>query len=73
MDRDQTGFKHSLFLVQAEYLEMPGLQLTKPQVGRLWSLDADVADVLLNVLVSARFLRRTRHGAYKLAGAVRSH
>jgi len=73
MDPDRTGFKHSLFLVQAEYLEMPGLRLTKPQVRRLWSLDADAADALLDVLVSARFLRRTRQGAYKLAGTVRSH
>jgi hypothetical protein len=73
MDSDQTAFKHSLFLVQAEYLEMPGLKLTKRQVRRLWSLDADVADRLLNVLVSARFLHRTGRGSYKLAGTVRSH
>src|SRR4029079_17659823 len=29
-----------LTLVQAEYREIPGLRLTKPQVQRLWNLDA---------------------------------
>ena len=73
MTAKQSPVTDWLYLVQAEYLEMPGLKLTKRQVRRLWSLDADVADRLLNVLVSARFLHRTGRGSYKLAGTVRSH
>ena len=53
-----------LALVQAEYLEIPGLRLTKPQVQRLWNLDAATTDALLEALESAKFLRRTQGDAY---------
>jgi len=51
-------------LIRAEYLEIPNLHLTKPQVRRLWHLDAVVCDELLDILVSGGFLRRTEAGAY---------
>jgi hypothetical protein len=51
-------------LIRGEYLEIPNLHLTKPQVRRLWHLDAVVCDELLDILVSGRFLRRTEAGAY---------
>ena len=38
-------------LIQAEYHEMPGLQLTKLQVRRLWGLDSRTCDVVLATLV----------------------
>jgi hypothetical protein len=50
--------------VRAEYLEMPGLCLTKVQAQRLWSLDGPTCDTLLAALTEARFLRRTDRGAY---------
>ncbi len=53
-----------LHLIRAEYLEMPGLHLTCRQAQRLWNLDADTCDALLNALVRAGFLRRTVQGAY---------
>ena len=53
-----------LQLIRAEYLEMPGLHLTKPQVQRLWSLDPLTCDALLDTLVEARFLRCTRADGY---------
>jgi hypothetical protein len=53
-----------LHLIRAEYLEIPGLHLTKPQVQRLWGLDTMTCDALLKALVDARFLRRTHAGAY---------
>ena len=53
-----------LGLIRAEYEEIPGLHLTKPQVQRLWGLDPSTSDALLGVLVDARFLRVTRTGAY---------
>jgi hypothetical protein len=53
-----------LDLIRSEYLEMPGLHLTKSQVQRLWGLDTPTCEALLDVLVELRFLRRTRAGAY---------
>jgi hypothetical protein len=60
-----------LELIQAEYLEIPGLHLTRPQVQRLWGLDETTCDALLEALVAARFLARTPRDAYILAGASR--
>ena len=60
-----------LHLIQAEYVEIPGLNLTRPQVRRLWSLDDRMCDTLLDVLVSARFLEKTPRDGYVLAGRSR--
>lgn len=49
----------------SEYLEMPGLQLTRAQARRLWALDDPICDALLNVLVDVGFLVRTAQGTYK--------
>ena len=50
--------------VQGEFLEMPGLRLTEPQARRLWGLDAASCQALLGALVDAKFLFRTRDGAF---------
>ena len=50
--------------IQGEYLEMPGLRLTPAQAQRLWGLERDVCDAMLGALVDARFLVRTRDGAF---------
>lgn len=50
--------------VQGEFLEMPGLRLTDAQARRLWGLDAAMCDALLGALVDAKFLFRTRDGAF---------
>ena len=50
--------------VQGEFLEMPGLRLTEPQARRLWGLDAASCGALLGALVDAKFLFRTRDGAF---------
>ena len=50
--------------VRGEYREMPGLRLTTAQAQRLWGLDRKVCDALLDALVDAKFLFRTRHGAF---------
>jgi hypothetical protein len=42
--------------VRAEYLEMPGLRLTAPQVQRLCGIDRAACDQVLDALVSANFL-----------------
>ena len=50
--------------VQGEFLEMPGLQVTRAQAPRLWGLDRPVCDELLDVLVSTKFLSQTRDGSF---------
>jgi hypothetical protein len=50
--------------IQGEFVEMPGLRLTPAQARRLWGLDRDVCDAMLAALVDAKFLSRTRDGAY---------
>jgi hypothetical protein len=57
--------------VRGEYLEMPGLRLTSAQAQRLWGLDRTSCDVLLSTLVDARFLSRTRDGAFVRSESVR--
>jgi hypothetical protein len=69
MARNQPDFNRWLCLVRAEYLEMPGLQLTRAQVRRLWNLDGETTDALLDELVSRKFLRRTAREAYALAAS----
>lgn len=58
-----------LQIVRAEYLEIPGLRLTKDQVQRLWGLDPLTCEALLAALVDVRFLRRTHRDAYVRADA----
>lgn len=53
-----------LQLIRAEYVETPGLRLTKPQVQDLWALEPWVCDALLSALVDAGFLTRTTDDAY---------
>jgi len=50
--------------IQGEFLEMPGLRLTQPQACRLWGLDRETCGTLLSHLVEAKFLTRTRDGAF---------
>jgi hypothetical protein len=50
--------------VQGEFMEMPGLRLTEPQARRLWGLDAASCERLLGALVEAKFLFKTRDGAF---------
>jgi hypothetical protein len=56
-----------LRLIRAEYLEVPGLCLTRPQVERLWNLDTVTAGTVIEALTDVQFLRRTRRGTYVLA------
>jgi hypothetical protein len=58
--------------VQGEYNEMPGLRLTTAQAQRLWGLDRAACDALLGALVDAKFLFRTRDGAFVRSEYVRT-
>jgi hypothetical protein len=64
MNSAQTSVRDWIPIVRGEFQEMPGLRLTKPQVQRLWGLDALTCDALLDTLVGSHFLRRTQNGTY---------
>lgn len=66
MTTEQHTLADCLHLVQAEYLEMPGLNLTKRQMQRLWAFEDQACDAILQELVASHFLRRTPRDAYVL-------
>jgi hypothetical protein len=55
--------------VRAEFLEMPGLRLTRAQARRLWALDAALCDAVLSALVDARFLVESRNASFMRASS----
>ena len=70
MNAEQSTIHDWLRLIQAEYLEMPGMHLTKAQIERLWRLDPHMCDALVDALVAAEFLTKTHHEAYVLADGI---
>jgi hypothetical protein len=50
--------------IQGEFVEMPGLCLTAAQAQRLWGLDREFCDRLLEALVEAKFLAQRRDGSF---------
>jgi hypothetical protein len=50
--------------VRAEYLQMPGLSLTKAQMRRLWRLDQPLCDAVVDALVALQFLERRTGDRY---------
>lgn len=53
---------------RADFLEMPGLQLTLPQAVRLWNMGVDDCRDVLDTLVDAGFLRWTEAGTVVWTG-----
>ena len=53
-----------LDIIKEEFLEMPGLLLTRPQFQRLWGLDAETCDRAIETLQAEHFLVRTPDGNY---------
>lgn len=50
--------------VRAEFLEMPGLHLTREQIQRLCGVEAATCGLVLETLVRAGFLCRKPNGTY---------
>jgi hypothetical protein len=50
--------------IRAEYLEMPGLQLTADQLQRLCGIERTVCEAVLESLVSDNFLWMKSDGRY---------
>jgi hypothetical protein len=57
-------FAAALRRAEAEFLEMPGLQLTEAQAARLWASDSALCHAVLTRLVETRFLVRTRNAGF---------
>jgi DNA-binding IclR family transcriptional regulator len=55
--------------VRREYLEMPGLHLTLPQMRRLWGLSGSACETLVNALVEQHFLTKAADDSYVLRRA----
>jgi hypothetical protein len=50
--------------IRSEFLEMPGLRLTPVQASRLWDVDRQTSEAILDVLAAIGFLFKNRNGAY---------
>ena len=59
--------EHLLNRIRAEYLEMPGLRLTLPQVQRLCGIERTVCQMVLDSLVNEKFLCVKSGGHYTLS------
>src|ERR1700745_4009758 len=64
MSDTYSGIQEVVRRIRGEFLEMPGLRLTPAQARRLWRLDKIACDAVLGALVDARFLAKTRDGAF---------
>jgi Fic family protein len=54
--------------VRMEFVEMPGMRLTRPQAQRLWNLQQSACDEVLNTLVDEGFLKQASDGAFLRGG-----
>jgi hypothetical protein len=50
--------------VRSEYIEMPGMRLTPPQVQRLCGIGPSLCDAVLAAMVESRFLAVRPDGTY---------
>ena len=62
--RTTQSLRELLLRIEGEYREMPGLNLTVSQAGRLWGLDSSTCAFALTVLVERRVLKQTTSGTY---------
>jgi hypothetical protein len=64
MSPTQTTVADWLQIIRGEFAEVPGLHLTRKQFQRLWGLDGETCNTLLDVLVDQKFLRQTPDEGY---------
>jgi hypothetical protein len=57
--------------VRAEYLQSPGLALTKEQMQRHWVLDASACDTIVDALMASGFLHQRADRCFVRAAASR--
>lgn len=64
MDIAELTIARSVGLVRSEFLESPGLQLSRTEARRFWNFDSVTCDVVLDLLIVAKFLRQTPSGMF---------
>jgi DNA-binding IclR family transcriptional regulator len=67
----EAEFVDWLMRVEAEYREMPGMQLTESQMQRLWGFDGPTCNAVVQTLVTKGVLRETPAHRYVLGTAGR--
>jgi hypothetical protein len=50
--------------IRAEYVEMPGLSLSKDQMCRMWRIDEPLCDAVVGALLASDFLEKRPGGLY---------
>ena len=60
-------FVRLLDIVRGEYVEMPGLRLSRRQAQRLWAIDAETCNAVLGALEHSHFLEQTVDGEFMRA------
>lgn len=58
------SYEQAMLRIYSEYVEMPGLQLTRRQAQRLFGLGEHVCVRLMDELVDQKFLARQSNGTY---------
>jgi hypothetical protein len=54
-------------VIRSEFMEIPGLVLTRDQIRRLWAIDPEIAHQVIAQLLQSGFLRVGAHGRYSRA------
>ena len=67
MRGEDEALTHVLDIIRSEFVEMPGLSLTRAQIQRLWALDAAITELVIAALTRSGFLR-VEQGRYSRAG-----
>ena len=60
-------FVRLLDIVRGEYVEMPGLRLSRRQAQRLWAIDAETCNAVLGALEHSHFLERNKDDEFMRA------
>lgn len=70
---DETAMLHeTMRRIEADYREMPGLNVTLPQAQRLWNIDYPTTIVVFRKLTERGIVRRTPGGQYIRGSAIES-
>lgn len=62
MSRERDAFDRLVRIIRAEFVEMPGMWLTRPQFRRLWHLTEAECDRLLRHFLGSGFLTENGRG-----------
>ena len=58
-----------VYRIREEFREMPGLRLTPAQATRLWGMEPETCEAIIEQLVAAAYLRWTASGAVTRVGS----